>query len=1323
MPLLLVRVFPDDIHLDAHDTELTPREEELRREFLVAVNAGRDRIDFVRAWEHLIRAVGHRRAAWIARMAKLGKVPIVPDRIGRAPRAALLPDRWQAYATLPGGQVVSGESKLISEPLDVGPDPFGGPPGWLTTYARAEEAGMALTVELPTPIGRPRVDRLVVLGAHVTRDADASRQAFEALLDAHHHTVGLSFVRPGAPTNALPGERPDHTSRPDVDQVFAVEGDMWPLIKSGQTLVDDPIADGVGTAELLGLDPAVFAHVEGADRRTGAAAAQVRRLLADAVTGTLRHLWAPVLTAGDLDVTASYFADAVEGLGPMPALRVGDQPYGILPVSVIIPEDFDLDPFEVRLLTVLRRLREWVWEPSVAAVPAIGGQLADPAGTLLALLRSDGVTQTLALRALLGPDVSAVALRRLEPGRAAALGDELQLVSGLAASLAADLAAQDVRLAAMIAVADAPSVTVPFVGEDPHTELDQLSFRYPSTLTALWELLDPGPFSGSLLGALARTALLSSADRATRTLLRQAGTVDDATVAAWDAELSRNTILYTLDHRLAMDIPDHPGVPLSSLLLNASPAGAEPFITTLAAVRELAVSTGYGTARGRRHPRALLDVVLRSELGLLSHRLDAWLTAVTTQRLRRLRAMPGRERGLIIGAYGVLTNLGAGPSLLPVDVADLPEGGGEAFLDAANAGYLHTPGVAHAATAAVLRSVHLGQRPGAGGEAFSVDLSSRRVRDALGLLDGIREGQPLAALLGYRMERALRDRGTPQAIAVIRRAAPLAANKLNPQGPAEYVAADNVVDALRLIALTEPGIEAAVRTALAPHFGTLGAAETSAVVRAVAVVVADAKEAADSVADVLLAEGVFQLVRGNPTRGAASVDALSGTGSPPPEPEVISQPRTGIALTLRAAVTLPATPSMTPPGVPLGSWADTPRSRLEPALERWAQAVLPAPSDVQISADRTLADLLSASPLAAIDFVAGNPETLAARLSPAEPPNPSLVEAFTVAATLRALLSAARPLFPRDTSVEAEPALARVDAAVHAVRMARDAVRAAKGPAALVDALYGADLVGATNAVPPGDATPDEVKALAVAVAAELDARLAAHDALATPSADDVARADWAAERAKAAFGPTGWVVPAVSGLGGGTPEGISDEAVALVVGQRARVRPGVARLDRVLGCVEALHGDVPRFTVAQTPLAPGERWIALTRPLGGRTSVFAYTPFPGEPGPIAALVVDDWVEVVPAADVTTSLAFHYNAPTSAPPNVALLGVLKPNAEQWSARAALAIVEEGLALARLRAVDPSTLATTGQLLPALIARVDTEPGVSAGPSITDLTAR
>ena len=47
----------------------------------------------------------------------------------------------------------------------------------------------------------------------------------------------------------------------------------------------------------------------------------------------------------------------------------------------------------------------------------------------------------------------------------------------------------------------------------------------------------------------------------------------------------------------------------------------------------------------------------------------------------------------------------------------------------------------------------------AGRDVFSVDLSSARVRTALGLLDGIRAGQPLAALLGYRIERRLRAGG------------------------------------------------------------------------------------------------------------------------------------------------------------------------------------------------------------------------------------------------------------------------------------------------------------------------------------------------------------------------------------------------------------------------------------------------------------------------------------------------------------------------------------------------------------------------------------
>ena len=87
-------------------------------------------------------------------------------------------------------------------------------------------------------------------------------------------------------------------------------------------------------------------------------------------------------------------------------------------------------------------------------------------------------------------------------------------------------------------------------------------------------------------------------------------------------------------------------------------------------------------------------------------------------------------------------------------------------------------------------------------DLLAIDLSSERVRLATWLLDGVRQGQPLGALLGYRFERRLQEAGKPQFISFFRELAPLVARKLeppiaNPQ-PVEAIAANNVVDGLAL---------------------------------------------------------------------------------------------------------------------------------------------------------------------------------------------------------------------------------------------------------------------------------------------------------------------------------------------------------------------------------------------------------------------------------------------------------------------------------------------------------------------------------------------
>ena len=122
-------------------------------------------------------------------------------------------------------------------------------------------------------------------------------------------------------------------------------------------------------------------------------------------------------------------------------------------------------------------------------------------------------------------------------------------------------------------------------------------------------------------------------------------------------------------------------------------------------------------------PSAVLARLAGGVLDLASHRLDAWVSAQATRRLATLRTR--RPLGVRLGGYGVLEDV------RPATAAQ-----------AASHGYIHAPSLGQAATAAVLRSGHLAH-VGGPDQPLALDLSSRRVRLALALLDGVRAGQPL----------------------------------------------------------------------------------------------------------------------------------------------------------------------------------------------------------------------------------------------------------------------------------------------------------------------------------------------------------------------------------------------------------------------------------------------------------------------------------------------------------------------------------------------------------------------------------------------------
>ena len=309
-------------------------------------------------------------------------------------------------------------------------------------------------------------------------------------------------------------------------------------------------------------------------------------------------------------------------------------------------------------------------------------------------------------------------------------------------------------------------------------------------------------------------------------------------------------------------------------------------------------------------PSATLDHLLSETLDIASHRLDAWVTSLATMRLLRMRA--AKPTGAHLGAYGHVEGV------VPAQVAAALKPPGspqstEPALAIDNEGFIPAPTMGHAATAAVLRSAHAAHGDG---EAFAVSLESSRVRRAKRVLDGVRQGQSLSALLGYELERALQDAGVATAIAKLRDVAPLrTSGQAPPQGTSfEVVAPRDVVDGLKIARgeFADPGFSNAERPTA-----------TAAIARV--------RDTLDAVGDLLLAEGVHQLVTGTPDRAAAAARAAAGTGMPPEYFDVITTPRSGTALTHRVLLAAAA-------GVNgwLPSGSATPRSSADPMLESWA---------------------------------------------------------------------------------------------------------------------------------------------------------------------------------------------------------------------------------------------------------------------------------------------------------------------------------------------------------------------------------------------------
>lgn len=886
---------------------------------------------------------------------------------------------------------------------------------WLFDFDRAVEAGLGFRVDLSPEQYREGFTRLLVLGVQLGADAEAGRLSLEELLRNHQFgDSGFSLLAQGTPTNNTEEAGSGHSEREDAEEA-------WERYET-DTPPHDPTepsqqCDGRRLAEALGIDPEAAALTTARNYfgRDQLEARAMHTALWNATIGYyLESMVPPVASDGERDIVRAHLLEHVRGRGALPAIRIGDQPYGILPVSDMgnlvwlsqKPLPIRLDPGTIEVLrglyAALLVMRQDL-RPQLAEVAHVG-KYADPHQVLLQALglhassvefdrriaqSFDQLKNALYLQALFGAN--------LELQHQSYKGAGLTLLERLGYQHDAE-ADPEIPLLTRYFLGPQEDVTKDVVDDNPLSEERRIRAYTDAGQNYIEWLIENARndhakirhqqgFSGNqppsaLLYDLLRHALNLEFGNASIRLYELAGVLDaaESSRCRMDAEF----IGVQVDSDLLqskwdlLDRPDERVAPAGTLVADrivelvrtGLPEPATNRLQEVIEALELLKDT----------PTARLERCLAEHLDCCHYRMDAWLLSFLHLQLRAMRQAfhgedEGLRRGIHLGAFGWVENLKPEdkdlvPAVLDESAREIfdPEDSGEIVTDSKNGGYLHAPSIPHGLTAAVLRNSYISTASRDDAERYKVNLSSERVRMALAIIEGMQQGQGLAELLGYRLERGLHDNNDQELdvfIYELRKVFSLASNRLKPTAIKTGKIPRTVLEAVRFQeeaqefeeddAVTKVEARNVVNgLALLDHVETTGernypfgfpigtgagklrdatADERAAIDREVEKL----RNLRDAVADLAIAESVHQTIQGNYDRAAGALDAYS-KGAFPQLPDVIQSPASGLSLSHRFGIHLPA-------GVSPDAGA-TPRSKAEPAVNAWLADLFPASDEI-----------------------------------------------------------------------------------------------------------------------------------------------------------------------------------------------------------------------------------------------------------------------------------------------------------------------------------------------------------------------------------------
>jgi hypothetical protein len=950
----------------------------------------------------------------------------------QAPKVNILPDRFVLIGYTKNSDNVLQQdlieiSNPVPSPLIVGPDPsapaedqlkpepatgdlfVGEDMKWMTDFAHAIEVGMGFKVDLSAEQASKGFDRLLVLGLRLSADAQESKALLETLIKHHHNSrSGFSLLPQGTPTNNTEKKGAGFSRSDEADNSF----DEIFKAKQGLTAdalfveVDDPLLkrDGQWLAEYLGIDSAVLKNVRHSDGTDQSEAKAMNIALWPATIGyTMKTMMQPVFKQNDINDTRDFFNRFVSGRGSIPAVRIGSQPYGILPTTVFSrigwmstdnPNNALLGDrrtltntgFLARLYEVLR-IVDSDWERLVKDVSYVNKPLdstakpTDAHAILLDILGLHsgsveyhqryaegldhlfnwliliylgfglrGFTQELLERVVIA---QGMALLRRFGYQGEVTPDVLQKFFLGSQNLLKGPVIDDRPLSEKDPVrAYTPNPDnknyIQWLIDAANTSLDKLNqetgFIDNRPPTALFYILLQYALKQSYLDASinahVRAEILSVQDLSN--VHREPSYIHVSNQA--ETSESPWQYLYKIEPRIS----NGDAVLVADYITQTIGQFPETLYLgeQIEALKQL-----------EKVPTARLERAFAEHIDCCSYRLDAWWLGLVRYQLELMRDRrdgenEGTAKGLYLGAYSWLENIRPENKLLApfsleseLDKIFNKDGDNQLLRDRSNEGYIHAPSLNHAVTAAVLRNGYLSNNAprnlDPNQQPLAVNLSSERVRLALSVLEGIRNGQSLGALLGYQLERGLHDRykdryqlvEVDKFILKLRKGFPLKADNLKStktedKDSIEAIESRDVVDGLSLVNHVKKAANKQYPFDK-PDILPRGSSDEESAINAEVDRLLDIH---DAISDLAIAESVHQAVQGNYDRAAATLDTYS-KGNFPPEPDVVQTPRSGITLTHRVGLHLKA-------GIPSDP-TTSPRAQAEPALNQWLTSILP----------------------------------------------------------------------------------------------------------------------------------------------------------------------------------------------------------------------------------------------------------------------------------------------------------------------------------------------------------------------------------------------